>query len=100
MNDEKRHIANILNRFFNGESTLAEEEELGRYFATPMAMPSINVTNPLAFIILYFFVVNSINYPDLGLWHCHHLHHRGVGCTQQHQLIVDSFLSRYHLFFK
>lgn len=34
MNDEKRHIANILNRFFNGESTLAEEEELGRYFAT------------------------------------------------------------------
>ena len=34
MNNEKEHISNLLERFMNGESTLAEEELLSRYFAT------------------------------------------------------------------
>ena len=34
MNSEKEHISNLLERFMNGESTLAEEELLSRYFAT------------------------------------------------------------------
>ena len=34
MKDEKRHIATLLNRFLEGESTLAEEEQLAQYFAT------------------------------------------------------------------
>ena len=34
MKDEKRHIATLLNRFLDGESTLAEEEQLVQYFAT------------------------------------------------------------------
>ena len=34
MKDEKRHIATLLNRFLDGESTLAEEEQLAQYFAT------------------------------------------------------------------
>ena len=34
MKDEKRHIATLLNRFLEGESTLAEEEQLVQYFAT------------------------------------------------------------------
>ena len=34
MNNVKEHIATILERFMNGESTLAEEELLSRYFAT------------------------------------------------------------------
>lgn len=34
MNNEKMHIANLLERFMNGDSTLAEEELLSRYFAT------------------------------------------------------------------
>ena len=34
MKDEKQHIATLLNRFLEGESTLAEEEQLVQYFAT------------------------------------------------------------------
>lgn len=34
MKDEKQHIATLLNRFLEGESTLAEEEQLAQYFAT------------------------------------------------------------------
>ena len=34
MSNEKEHISNLLERFMNGESTLAEEELLSRYFAT------------------------------------------------------------------
>ena len=34
MNNEKEHISNLLERFMSGESTLAEEELLSRYFAT------------------------------------------------------------------
>lgn len=34
MNNEKEHISNLLERFMNGESTLAEEELLSRYFTT------------------------------------------------------------------
>ena len=34
MNNEKEHISNLLERFMKGESTLAEEELLSRYFAT------------------------------------------------------------------
>ena len=34
MNNEKEHISNLIERFMTGESTLAEEELLSRYFAT------------------------------------------------------------------
>ncbi len=34
MNNERQHIEKLLNRFMSGESTLAEERELGQYFAT------------------------------------------------------------------
>lgn len=34
MKSDKRHIEQLLRRFFNGESTIAEEETLSRYFAS------------------------------------------------------------------
>lgn len=34
MNKEKQQITELLERFFNGESTIEEEDLLGRYFAT------------------------------------------------------------------
>ncbi|MGN0214207.1 MAG: hypothetical protein ACI4AH_05295 [Muribaculaceae bacterium] len=34
MNNEKEHIATLIERFMNGESSLADEEQLSRYFAS------------------------------------------------------------------